>query len=82
MYETFSNSFLINFQVKDERQGKGSLVRDSPKSAERDVQAVGSDEEHPGWHVPAQTQAPSRIGPVQKRSRSDVGQQKLRKVKT
>jgi hypothetical protein len=48
MYETFSNSFLINFQVKDERQGKGSLVRDSPKSAERDVQAVGSDEEHPG----------------------------------
>ena len=56
------------------------MVHDPQESAERDVQAVGADEEHPRRHVPSQAQAPSRIRPVQKRSGSDAGQQKLRKV--
>ena len=73
-------SFLVNFQVEDEREGERSVVHDPQEPVERDVQAAGPDEEHPGRHVPAQAQAPSRVRPVQKRSGSDAGQQKLRKV--
>jgi hypothetical protein len=63
------------WQVKDKRQRERSLVHNPEKSADVDVQTIGTNEKHFGGHVNVEAETSSRVGSVQKRSGYSVGQQ-------